>query len=123
MKKLLKYNTLSKDQLDEIENMNISDRVTFIRDLLWNGLYFNDDYTEVRGLEDFGTSDKNMEHFLMGATAMFDFASMLAANHYHGHPDKNKVCEVENKYLMDVMESAFEYINPDLMVTWKKLKE
>lgn len=123
MRSNLKTNPLSPDQQRELSELNTKDRVTFIRELFWNGLVFDEEYTKVLGLEDFGTTDENMEHFLMGATAMFDYAQMRASNHWHGHPEKDKLCQMENDYLYATMDSAFEEINPLKMYEWKEISK
>lgn len=113
----------TKEQRNKIDNMEIEERVELIRSLFWNGQKFGEDYTEVIGSEDTGTTPENMEYFLKGATAMFDTAQMVAANHWHGHKHINDQCNLENNFLLSTMETAFEAINPSKMATWKKLQE
>ncbi len=114
---------LIKEQRTEIDNMEISERVELIRDIFWNGVKYNKDFTEVIGFDSYETTPENMEHFLMGATAIFDVAQMSVANHWHGNPDTDKICQAENDFLLCVMESAFETINPSQMMVWKQLNE
>ena len=116
-------NFFTKEQKRQIDDMELERRVELIRGLFWNDLKFNSDYTEVEGLEDFRTSPENSEYFLMGATAMFDVALQMTANHWHGDPEVNKLCQMENDYVYNVMDIAFEKINPDKMAKWKEIME
>ncbi len=114
---------LTKEQQTEIDNMEISERVELIRNIFWNDQKFNENYSEVIGQEDYETSPENSEYFLKGATSMFDVALMMSVNHWHGDKDIDEQCQLENDYLMRVMETAFAEINPAKMATWKKLRE
>lgn len=109
-------------QRSQIENMDIKDRVELIRHVFWNNETFDESYRTL-GLEDMGATPENVEYFLKGATAMFDHAQLTAANHWHGDEGVNRQCERENEFLLQVMETAFEYVNPDKMAVWRKLKE
>jgi len=114
---------LTEKQRCEIGDLSIEDRVELIREIFWNGEIMNDDYTKTIGFEDTGTTPENMEYFLKGATAMFDAAQMTAANHWHGREEVNDICQLENNFLLDTMENAFEQINPKQMAIWKELSK
>lgn len=63
------------------------------------------------------------EAFKAGARAMFDAAQMRAANHYHGRPEINKICDAENAYLLETMEDALDEVSPEDMSTWRSLTD
>lgn len=113
---------LTKEQQTEVDNMEIQERVELIREMFWNGVQFGESYKDIIEPVPYETTPENMEHFLMGATAMFDVAQMMTANHWHGDPETNKLCQMENDYVYRVMEVAFEEINPAKMMIWKELQ-
>lgn len=99
----------TKEQMKQVENMDIKDIVQLVKYLLWN--------------ESKNESPEEFAHFMNGATAMFDYASEVSANHWHGDPNQDKYCQMENEYLMETMSGALSQINPDQMAKWVEIKD
>lgn len=105
----------TKEQIQTLENLGIKERVQLARFVLWSTMYDKNELKE--------TTPEGMSMFLKGATAMFDYASMSSANHYHGDPRIDKVCQDENNYLMEVMEYALQEVNPEQMCKWVEIND
>lgn len=113
---------LTSEQQSEIDNLDVKSRVELVRNMLWNGVEFDFKTMKETGLESYSISDENMEWFLKGAIAMFDLALYRASNHYSGNPEVQKICDDENDYLIETMETCLELIHPDKLVEWKEIQ-
>lgn len=61
--------------------------------------------------------------FAEGARAMFDWFHGRAANHWHGNPEQDKFCQMENRFLLECAEEALEDVSPETAVKWKTLNQ
>jgi len=59
--------------------------------------------------------------FRAGAKAMFDLFLYKAANNYHGNPQTQKICDIENRLLEEVAEDALESVDEFAYDEWKSI--
>ena len=62
-----------------------------------------------------------MSDFNNGAKAMFDYVTGAIANHYHGKPEIQKLCDIENEYATEVIQDALEEVSPKSHTNWKSI--
>lgn len=106
---------LTPEQKKLIDDMDVKDRVELVRTILWNDIdILKEGYPLVPS-----TDDVEYESFLKGALAMFDYAQMRAANHFHPHYQKQ--CDIENDFLLDTMEDALMDISPSKVMEWHSI--
>ena len=61
--------------------------------------------------------------FEKGATAMFDYFMYWAANHYHGNPEIDKLCQKESDLVTELAEDALESVSLETLMKWKSITE
>ena len=61
------------------------------------------------------------DDFKAGAKAMFDYFQFRIANHYHGNPKVDAICQKENQVLSEWILDALEEVNPEDAATWRSL--
>lgn len=59
--------------------------------------------------------------FHRGAKAVFDYMLCRAANNYHGNPEIQKQCDIENKAVTEWIEEALEDVSPESLMEWKSI--
>jgi hypothetical protein len=65
--------------------------------------------------------EEQISDFRKGARAMFDYIQFRVANHYHGRPEIDAICQKENAVLLDWIEDALDDVDPESLATWKSL--
>lgn len=63
------------------------------------------------------------DDFRAGAKAMFDGLRTMTANHFHGDPEKDKLCQQENELFEEWIEDALEMISPRDVKKWRSLND
>lgn len=56
---------------------------------------------------------KETEEYRRGVMAMFDQLTYRAANHYHGNPEVNKICQKENELIWQWTMDALEQVSDE----------
>lgn len=69
------------------------------------------------------TAHNSAAAFTQGAKAVFDALQMRAANHWHGNPEVDKVCQRENKLVLEWAEEALEEVSPESVAKWRSLTD
>lgn len=69
------------------------------------------------------TKVENMTDFQKGARAFYDSLMFRSANHWHGRPEANKICEQENKLIQEWAEDALEEVSPQSYNDWISAEE
>ncbi len=97
---------LTKEQMKIVGNMEVPEMMELVKSIIFN--------TDVK-------SDRDGLMFLKGVTAMYDFVQMRTANHWHGNPATDKICQIENDFATEMFEDAFMSLHPDGMYKWKEI--
>lgn len=109
----------------EITSLDEAEAMVLVRKLLlhnidWSGKDF--DYTQIK-LKDFDLTTEQQKYFFMGAMALAMDLEYIAANHFHGHENIDKQCQIENDYMLESVDSALSYIdthNAERFEAWKE---
>lgn len=61
--------------------------------------------------------------FEKGAMEMFTYFTYWAANHYHGNPELDKICQAESEMVQELAEDALESVSLESFRRWKTIAE
>ena len=61
--------------------------------------------------------------FQRGARAMFDALMGRTANHWHDSPERNAICEKENRLIEEWAEVALEDVDPASAHEWRSIND
>lgn len=62
-----------------------------------------------------------MTDFDKGAMAMYDYFAFWTANHFHGNPELNRICQAENEMIQELAEDALESVSLESFNKWKTI--
>ena len=63
------------------------------------------------------------DSFKDGIRAAFDFITVSCAFNYHGNPNIQEICDIENHYVTQLAKRMLAECSPDAMDEWRKLSE
>jgi len=61
--------------------------------------------------------------FERGVRAVLDYMLMRTSNNFHGNPEIQKTCDMENSVIESWINDAIEEISPDSYREWRKINE
>lgn len=61
--------------------------------------------------------------FQKGVRAFYDYLARRAANHFHGNPLVNKICDQENELIMSWANDGLKEVDIESYNEWKKICE
>ena len=60
--------------------------------------------------------------YTAGVKAMYDYLTYRAANNFHGNPETNKQCDIENEIIISWAGDALEECDEFAYDEWLKIK-